>query len=162
MLKRKNKKHGPSQATIQTRALKIGECLRLYPDQIALSLARHPEASWVFGRLYLIGVLSRHQYEVAVKLDRVVRRYRRLLAPHGKIKGFNPDALAAIARSAEDLSPEAQRRMLQAKQDYEGLYHALSQQGKDVVDAVITALDKDKPTDLHCIRKGLNALLALT
>lgn len=130
-----------------------------------MSLSRYPEAEWLFGRLYLVGALTRTQYEAAERLSEVVKRYRRLLAPHVEVKAFDPESMATFGQSPEDLSARASNRLLAVQGIYMEYYRALQncgrgEDGMSVVRAVFAALDTDHPTglDILLIKRGLNAL----
>src|ERR1700733_1834897 len=90
----------PSSETILRRASKIELVLKELQPQIAEQLAKSPEAEWVFGRLFLLGLLNQPQLDAALRIDSVSRRYRSLLAPHGRVKGWRPESLRS---SGEDL-----------------------------------------------------------
>lgn len=156
----KTQRMGPTPQTIVDRAHKLIECLSIYPQDIALSLARQPESSWLFGRLYLIGALTRAQYDAADRLSKATQRYRSLIAPHSKAKGFDPEALRVSGGGLEDIGEEASRKLRRAQAKYEHYYKVLNQSGDLVPRVIFQALDTDKPVPEHLvlIRRGLDAL----
>jgi hypothetical protein len=146
----------PSQETLNRRAQKIEACLRHFQVQVSHSLAGKAEAEWIFGRLFILHLLNQSQYDAALRIDMVVRNYRYLLAPHGRIKAWRPEALR---QSGEDLSPAAQKRMLEARRSYEEMYGVLRRCGDRVVSTIFTMLETDSLGDLSHVLQGLNAML---
>lgn len=143
--------------SLRRRASKLEICLKELQPEIAMALAPIPEAEWVFGRLLLLGLITQEQYDAALRIDNLLRQYRSLLAPHGKIKGWRPEALRGAA--SEDLSPSAQKKMLEVRKEYERVYGILKRCGPDVVSSLFTMLEMDIIGDLKHVYRGLNAVL---
>jgi hypothetical protein len=150
-------REAPSKPTLQRRALKIEACLDALRPQIARTLAFAPESEWIFGRLFLVGLLNQSQYDVALRLDTTLRRYRHLLAPHGRVKGWRPESLRG--GGGEDLSPEAQKKMMEARREYEKMYGVLKRCGRDVVSNLFNMLESDELGDLQAVYIGLNRII---
>ena len=152
---------GPTDYTLRKRAEKVSECLRLYPQEVALGLAKRDEAGWAFGRLFLVGAIDAEQYEAAKRLDRVVRQYKYMFHRHGLVAAMNLDMMmtGTLGISTEDLSETAIRECEKACDAYIVSYNRLGKCGLDVRKAILTALDKDLITDLHLLRRGLDGLM---
>ncbi len=155
-----SRRRGLNEFTLNHRAEMILKCLQLYPLAVSKGLAKNPEANWLFGCLYLVGALNRNQYDACDRLDRITRRYRALLMPHTRIRGFNPEFVQG--NTGEDLSPLASARLQKATEQYVVYYTTLKAAGTGVVEAIFKTLDKDLPTDLDLIRLGLDALVKET
>ncbi len=146
----------PSVETVLRRTEKLSTCLSLFHTEVARSLAVNPEAEWIFGRLYLLGLLNDEQYAAAMRIDNLLKRYRSLLAPHGRIRAWRPENLRA---TRENLSPEEMKRMLVVRAEYEKMFSVLKQAGPAVVNCVFTMIDTDVAGELSLVYKGLNAML---
>lgn len=152
---------GPSEYTLRRRAEGLEACLNLYPTAVAMDLAHREEASWHFGRLYLVGAIDRYQYYAAQRLSRVVWRYRRMLSRYSHASASDPSATGGKA-SEEDLSEAAQRRFARAQRDYEQVMGILDGCSDLVREAVLGALERDEVTNLSLLRQGLSALTAVS
>jgi len=141
---------------LQNREECLLDLLRSYPNHVIRGLAERPEAEWHFGRLYLVGAISRSQYEAADYLDRVTRTYERMLRQYGHLRASNAEKTEG--KALEDLSKSAQKKFKRARKRYEDVYNTLTQCGNDVHKAVVDALRKDAKTDLDLIRRGLGVL----
>ena len=157
----RTKRQGPSEYTLRRRADGIEACLSLYPTAVAMDLAHREEASWHFGRLYLVGAIDRYQYFAAQRLARVVWRYRRMLSRYSHASASDPGATGGKA-GAEDLSEAAQRRFARAQRDYEQTMGILDGCSDLVREAVLAALERDEVTDLSLLQRGLTALTAVS
>lgn len=152
---------GPSEYTLRRRAESLEACLNLYPTGVAMDLAHREEASWHFGRLYLVGAIDRYQYFAAQRLARVVWRYRRMLSRYSHASASDPARTGGKA-SEEDLSEAAQRRFARARKDYEQMMGILDGCSDLVREAVLAALERDEVTDLSLLQRGLTALTAVS
>jgi hypothetical protein len=150
----------PTEYTLRRRAAALAECIKLFPDEIANGLAKHPEAYWCFGQFFLVSLFNDKQYSAAKKLDRTVRQYRRLLHRHGLVEAKNIEmAMSGIGMSSEDLSDQADELAERICNEYNVAVKKLTNAGENVRDAVIEALDKDVITDPVLVLKGLDALI---
>lgn len=149
----------PNEYTLERRAEKLAQVIKLYPNEVARGLAERPDAGWHFGRLYLVGAIDGVQRDAARKLDRVAREYQKTLHRYSSLRALDP--MKVGGHSAEDLSPAAEKRFLRIKEQYDWMLERLTKQGEDVKTAVMDALKKDEVTDLALIRKGLDALSKL-
>jgi hypothetical protein len=149
---------GPNDITLSKRAQALAACIRIYPDQLALGLARQEEAGWCFGRLYLVGAIDMQQYGAAKRLDRVVSRYKRDLHRHGLIKTSTYDFFVG-GGPPEDLSDVAVSLSDRISQDYMALCRKLDRCGDGVRQIVFEVLEQDILRDLMMLRNGLNALI---
>jgi hypothetical protein len=154
---------GPRQYTLNHRARKLSEIISAYPQQIALGLANRDDASWIFGRLYLVGALDYDQKAAAERLNFAVATYRRLLHRyHGpKLSNPNLDIPLIDGGREEDLSPAAEKRFEKARREYDRHMEILHACGQNVEEAVMNALEKDVLVSLALVCQGLNALCAL-
>ena len=141
---------------IQHREAELLDLIQSYPTQVIRGLAKQPEAEWMFGRLFLVGVISHLQYEAAKHLDRVTREYERMLRRYGNVhaSGFTK----SDTPSREDLSQSAEKRFAKAKRQYDGVYGILNQCEDNVKDAIITTLRKEEKTDIEAVQQGLTVL----
>ena len=153
----------PGEGALRHRAGKLSEIIVMYPGQIAMSLAARDESHWIFGRLYLVGVISYDQLLASERLQKAVITYRKLLIRHGSIRIADPEreAMRVGGSKSEDLSPLAEKRLERATKEYDRNILTLKDCSPDVADAVIRAMDNDSlgDMDLEMIRRGLEALV---
>lgn len=149
-----------SPYVLQKRVRALAECIRLYPDEVAEGLAKRDEAGWCFGQLYLIGAIDMIQYSAAKQLDQIVRRYKRLLHRHGLVEARDIERamLTGSGSSGEDLSDQAIKTAERIYDDYKVSHDKLTSAGRHVREAMFSALEKDRVSDLTLIRIGLDAL----
>ena len=146
----------PSEYGLRRRADALAKCIRLYPNEVVYGLARHEEAGWHFGRLFLIGAIDKFQYIAAERLDQATRRYKHLLNKYSLMKISNWESFGGA--SPEDLSPAASRRFQKVSKEYHIYQDALKECGPEVQHAVMEALDKDTMTDLGHLKRGLDVI----
>ena len=141
---------------LQQREVALLNLLRSYPNLVLHGLAKQPEAGWHFGRLYLVGVITQEQYDAAVYLDKVTRKYESLLRRYGHVGASSFEKVDNL--SLEDLSLSAQKTFLRAKRKYEKAYDTLTQCGGNVKASIEAALRLDENADLTAIQRGLTVL----
>lgn len=159
--KRKIISGGRDEPTIRAYELQYREqellgLLVLYPTQLIRRLANQREAEWHYGRLRLIGAITRAQYEAAEYLDRVTRTYETMLKRYGHVRAAGYEKFTSP--TTEDLSKSAQKKFARAQKKYDEAYGILEACGEDVKIAVINALRKDEKSDLELLRRGLTVL----
>ncbi len=143
---------------LQEREKKLLELLDLYPNQVVRGLAVRPEAEWHYGRLYLVGALSKDQYDAACSLDKITRTYRLMIKRYGHVKAAKHEPGSGATR--EDLSLSAEKKMRKVNEKYREMYGALKECGPKIEKAVIDTLEYDKQSDLELLRNGLSILAA--
>ena len=141
---------------LQHREQELLDLLEIYPNQIIRRLATRQEAEWHYGRLYLIGAITRDQYEAANYLSKITRSYETMLVRHGHVgsSGYEKSA----SPSVEDLSLSAQKKFARVKKKYDNVYDILKACGKDVETAIINTLRKDEKCNIELLRRGLTVL----
>ena len=132
------------------------ELLQAYPSHVLCGPAEQPEAGWYFGQLWLLGIITRDQYDAAAYLDKVTHDYERMLHRHGTIRSASLGKVDGT--TSEDLSQSAEKSFTRAKRRYDKVYDLLTQCGEDVREAIITSLRKDEKTDIELITRGLTVL----
>ena len=115
---------------LQHREQELLNLLETYPNQIIRRLAMHQEAEWHFGRLYLIGAITRDQYEAAAYLSKVTHAYEIMLRRYGHVRASGHEKFTSS--TAEDLSLSAQKKFARLKKKYDNVYSILKACGKDV------------------------------
>lgn len=151
---------GPNEYTVRQRARKLSEIITAYPQHIALGLASRDEAGWIFGRLYLVGVINVEQRIAAEALLRISTLYKKMLNRYYGSHTSNSfgEIVRVDGKSEEDLSELAEKRFEKVRREYNRVITLLRESGDHVSRAVLIALETDSPTDLLLIRKGLDAL----
>lgn len=149
---------GPGEYTLRHRANRLAEIISAYPQQIAMGLASRDEASWLFGRLYLVGAIDHDQKSAAERLAKAVVTYRRLFHRHYGAKMSVVDPVIIRSSRGEDLSPSAEKAFERASRDYDRNMSVLRSCGYEIEEAVMAALDNDCLSNLSLICDGLNAL----
>lgn len=151
---RKQKDEGPPPHVLAQRYILMKGAVQAYPGAFAGPLAMDPDAAWLIGRLYLVRQLSREQRDAGEKLARAARAYERvLLAPR------RPDSTHLLEPSGVSTESDQahMKRFRRAKRNYDRLYEALADAGREALRAVSKALADEQP-NLEHLRKGLNAL----
>ena len=143
---------------LQEREQKIMHLLDSFPNKIVRGLAMRSEAEWHYGRLYLVGAITKDQYDAANSLDRITRSYRMMIKRYGHVKAAKHEA--SSGSTTEDLSLSAQNKMEKVQKKYNEMYGVLKECGEEIEKAIIDALEKDEQTDLELIRDGLTVLAA--
>ena len=115
---------------LQHRERELLDLLETYPSQMIRRLATQQEAEWHYGRLYLIGVITRDQYEAAEHLSKVTRNYETMLRRYGHVRASGHEKFTST--TAEDLSLSAQKKFARVKKKYDNVYDILKACGKDV------------------------------
>lgn len=141
---------------LQQREQALLDLLKSYPNQVVRGLAKRQEAEWHYGRLFLVGAITRTQYEAADYLDRVTRNYQMMIQRFGHVHAARFDK--GSASTVEDLSKSARKRAEKVKKKYDEAYGILEACGDEVKLAIIAALRKDEKADLELIRRGLTVL----
>ncbi len=141
---------------LQHRELALLDLLETYPNQMIRRLATRQEAEWHFGRLYLVGVITRDQYEAAENLSKVTRSYETMLHRSSGVQASGHEKFGSP--STEDLSLSAQKKFAKVKKKYDIVYNILRACGKDVEKAVINTLRKDEKSSIELLRRGLTVL----
>ena len=141
---------------LQYREQALLNLLETYPNQMLRKLAEQPEAEWHYGRLYLIGAITRDQYEAAFYLSKVTRSYEIMLQRYGHVRASGHEKFSSP--TVEDLSLSAQKKFARAKKRYDEVYDILKACGKDVEGAIISTLRKDEKSSLELLRRGLTVL----
>ncbi len=141
---------------LQHRELELLQLIEIYPNQMIRRLAMRQEAEWHFGRLYLIGVLTRDQYDAAANLSEVTHNYLIMLKRYGHVRASGHEKIATA--TSEDLSKSAQKKFAKVKKKYDDVYSILKACGTDVEMAVINTLHKDEKSDIELLRRGLTVL----
>ena len=132
------------------------DLMKRYPNDFVRKMATKQEASWHFGRLFLIGAIDQDQYNAAVYLETVTRTYLSMLARYGHVHAAQLDRSSGTP--VEDLSSSAQKRMARAKKKYEEVYAVLDECEPKVKLAVVKTLNEDALTDITLLRRGLTVL----
>ena len=141
---------------LQHREDALLHLLEIYPNQIIRRLATQQEAEWHYGRLYLIGAITRDQYEAATYLSKITRNYETMLIRYGHARASGYEKFTSP--TIEDLSLSAQKKFARVKKKYDNVYNILKACGKDVEMAVINTLRKDDKSDIELLRRGLTVL----
>lgn len=141
---------------LQHREQELLDLLEIYPNRIIRRLATQQEAGWHYGRLYLIGVLTRDQYEAANHLSKVTRSYDMMLRHYGHVRAAGYEK--ATSPGIEDLSLSAQKKFARVKKKYDIVYNILKACGKDVETAIINTLREDEKSNVELLRRGLTVL----
>ena len=141
---------------LQHREKALLDLLENYPSQMIRRLATRQEAEWHFGRLYLVGVITRDQYEAAEHLSKVTRNYETMLHRSSGVQASGHEKFGSP--STEDLSLSAQKKFAKVKKKYDIVYSILKACGKDVEKAIINTLRKDEKSDIELLRRGLTIL----
>lgn len=125
------------------RIVELSKIISKYPECIVRKLARRKEASWLFGRLYLLGAISQNQFKVAERLDLIIRNYRRIFGRFVNQPGAI-DYSAVGGDTIEDLTDSALKKASRAQREYDRAMRAISRAGDDAKQAIIIGYDKDK------------------
>lgn len=141
---------------LQHREQALLNLLEIYPNQIIRKLANQQEAEWHYGRLYLIGAITRDQYEAAAYLSKVTHGYEMMLKRYGHARASGYEKVTSP--TTEDLSKSAQKKFARIKKKYDNVYSILKACGKDVEAAIINTLRKDEKSDIELLRRGLTVL----
>ena len=141
---------------LQHRERALLELMSRYPNHLVRRMAVRQEASWHFGRLYLVGALDHDQYNAAVYLETVTKTYESMLARYGHVHAAQLDR--SSGSSVEDLSASAQKKMARAKKNYEEVYGVLGECEGKVKEALLNTLRRDTISDLDMLRRGLTLL----
>lgn len=148
---------GISEYSLRRRADRLAKVISQYPDLVARGLASRDEAAWEFGRLYLVGAITREQKDAADELDRVTKRYRRMLKRYGHLQAANLEQIGGRAAS-ENLSPQALNSFERAQKKYDEVYGRFNGCSEKSKEEVLKTLEEDTFTDLAALREGLDAL----
>jgi hypothetical protein len=154
-------REGPSPYVLKHRAQQLAKLITIFPHQIAFGLSDREDSAWLYGQLYLVGIISQDQKIVAERLHKTIATYRRLLH---KLNGSVSDLSNVGGGSREDLSEPAQKALAKAQAEYDSAIAALRTCGTEVTREIMYGLDKDwfsgdAKTGLELVRKGLDALL---
>ena len=141
---------------LQHREKALLELLKTYPNQMIRRLSTRQEAEWHYGRLYLVGVITRDQYEAAEHLSKVTRNYETMLHRSSGVQASGHEKFTSP--TTEDLSLSAQKKFARVKKKYDIVYSILKACGKDVEAAIISTLRKDEKSDIELLRRGLTVL----
>ena len=141
---------------LQHRERELLGLIEIYPNQMIRRLAMRQEAEWHYGRLYLIGVITRDQYDAAANLSEVTHNYLIMLKRYGHVRASGHEKI--VSSTSEDLSKSAQKKFAKVKKKYDDVYSVLKACGKDVETAVINTLRKDEKSDIELLRRGLTVL----
>ena len=141
---------------LQNRERALLDLLETYPNQMIRRLATQQEAEWHYGRLFLIGAITRHQYDAAANLSEVTHNYDIMLRRYGHVRASGHEKI--VSSTTEDLSKSAQKKFARVKKKYDNVYNTLKACGKDVEMAVINTLRKDEKSDIELLRRGLTVL----
>ena len=151
---------GPKQEMLSHRASRIAEIIVAYPNQIAKGLAEREEAGWIFGRLYLVGVIDRDQKVAAERLIWAVSTYRRMLNKYYGVKAADLDLafMRGDGPPSEDLSDQMEKKFSKIKAEYDTKMNLLLSCGETTARAVLDAWEFDSLTNLAMLRQGLDTL----
>lgn len=141
---------------LQHREKALLDLLETYPSQMIRRLATQQEAEWHYGRLFLVGVITRDQYEAAAYLSKVTRNYETMLRRYGHARASGYEKFTSP--TIEDLSLSAQKKFARVKKKYDNVYNILKACGKDVEMAIINTLRKDEKSNIELLRRGLTVL----
>ena len=141
---------------LQHREQALLDLLETYPNRMIRRLATQQEAEWHYGRLYLVGVITKDQYEAAEYLSKVTRSYELMLRRYGHVRASGHEKVTSS--TAEDLSLSAQKKFARVKKKYDNVYDILKACGKDVEMAIINTLRKDEKSNIELLRNGLTVL----
>ena len=141
---------------LQHRERALLDLLETYPNQMIRRLATQQEAEWHYGRLYLIGAITRDQYEAAAYLSKVTHAYEIMLRRYGHVRASGHEKFTSP--TTEDLSKSAQKKFARVKKKYDNVYNILKACGKDVEVAIINTLRKDEKSNIELLRRGLTIL----
>ena len=143
---------------LQERERSLLDLMERYPGQIVRGLALRNEAEWHYGRLYLVGAITKQQYEAATYLDKTTRAYRMMIRRYGHVQASKYEQGAGSTN--EDLSDSVIKRCKKIKKRYDLVYGALKECGDKVEMAVTETLEKDISADLDLLRRGLSVIAA--
>ena len=101
---------------LQHRERALLDLLETYPNQMIRRLATQQEAEWHYGRLYLIGAITRDQYEAAAYLSKVTHAYEIMLRRYGHVRASGHEKFTSP--TTEDLSKSAQKKFARIKKKY--------------------------------------------
>ncbi len=141
---------------LQHRERELLDLLETYPNQMIRRLSLQQEAEWHYGRLYLIGAITRDQYEAAAYLSKVTHNYEMILRRYGHVRASGHEKFTST--TTEDLSLSAQKKFARVKKKYDNVYSILKACGKDVEVAIINTLRKDEKSNIELLRRGLTIL----
>lgn len=143
---------------LQERETALLDLIERYPNQVIRGLALRSEAEWHYGRLFLVGAITKRQYEAAAYLDKTTRAWRMMVRKYGHVQSAKYEPGSGATR--EDLSDSVIKKSKRIKKKYDLVYGALKQCGADVEKAVIDTLEKDSDADLELLRDGLTVIAA--
>lgn len=138
------------------RAQIMYDTISILQDEISKNLAECPESEWVFGRLFLLGLLSQTEYDIILRFDALGERYRSFLAPTLKMKIWKPENLRSFQ---ENLSPSALKKMEEVQKEYERACAILRCCGSGVDAVIFKMLDTNTIVDFKKMRIGIAALI---
>ena len=141
---------------LQHREDALLNLLETYPNQMIRRLAMQQEAEWHYGRLYLIGAITRDQYEAATYLSKITHTYEIMLRRYGHVRASGHEKFTSP--TTEDLSLSAQKKFARVKRKYDRVYSILKACGKDVEVAIINTLRRDDKSNIELLRRGLTVL----
>lgn len=141
---------------LQERETALLNLIQRYPNQVVRGLAMRNEAEWHYGRLYLVGAITRQNYEAACHLDKTTRAYQIMIRRYGHVQSARYEQ--GSSSTTEDLSKSAQKRCKKIKEKYDAVYGALRECGEEVEKAVVETLRQDVESDLELLRRGLTVI----
>lgn len=147
----------PTEEILNHRADQICLCLDVYRRNFAVALAVAPEAEWIFGRLFLLGLLTQAQYDMALRIDGVLNKYRKMISPYTQLKSWKPETLRGVLHVKLDAKEE--RKMIELRKEYEKIHGIMNGCQKGTAAAFFGALENDTAPELGLIYKGLNAVI---
>ena len=147
----------PTAELIDHRAVNLARVIGLYPQPIAATLARDPDAAWYIGRLYLAKVITMAERDAAEAWKRTADDYGRLL--------MLPKRPGAVDMSRREPAPPTNfendkdvERFRRLKHKYERYWDAVAIHGVVVLRATTGALVDFETPMLH-LQPGLRALV---
>ena len=147
----------PDEELIAQRTRELLRVLNAYPDVKLLSgLAKCRDAEWHFGRLYLIGAITKTQLESASQAASVIEAYNKSIYPGGEPSSVD---YAKVGRSStEDISKRAENKQLQLKRKVQRVLRILHENEDHVRSAFFQALQGDLKVPLKHLREALDSL----
>lgn len=152
----KPEKIEPTAEMIDQRTQELARVIRLYPVNIAKSMARDPDAEWYIGRLRLAGVISVAERDSAHDWRQIADEYARLL--------MVPKQPHALDMNRRDHTPpptiegeKSEAHFKRVKYKYERYWDAVASCGPNVLRATTAAL-RGEEVSLQLLRKGLQAM----
>jgi hypothetical protein len=140
----------------EKRAAVLKSIILTLAKEISENLAECPESEWIFGRLFLLGLLTQTEYDIILRLDSLSAKYRSYLSPTLGMKIWKPETLRSFQ---ENLSPQALKKMEEVQREYERACLILRRCGSGIDEMIFRMLDDNQLGDIRKVHIGLRALV---